>query len=175
MIPCSLKLAKKTKRKRRQNNRWRQFDPQVKMHYAHTVFLCSYMHASILDSISSPPCNNLRMLCIKSSIPSGDWNKMDITLGGWFVKYMLIIYRDPRHPENFDRERILSFNGTIKTFMRCDRQTARWDLWLWDGLLILRDTLRKRWERATDEEEELGGWRGGREDSECKREINWRK
>lgn len=74
---------------KQQNNRWRQFDLQVNMHYAHTVFFYAYMRASILDSRSSPPCNNL---CIKSSAPSADWNKMDVALGGWFVKYTATNY-----------------------------------------------------------------------------------
>lgn len=141
----SLNLPK-GKRNRRQNNRWRQFDPKVTIHYAHTVVFYSYMRASIPDSSSSPPCNNLRMLCIKSSIPSGDWNKMDITQGGWFVKYTATNYLQGSVPPktHLQGKEAWVFTGTDETFMRCDGQIQSWDLRLWNGLLIRRDALRKR-------------------------------
>ncbi len=38
--------------------------------------------------------------------------------------------------------------------MRCDGQIHSGDLWLWHGLLVHRDALRKRWEGEIDDEEE---------------------
>lgn len=71
-----------------------QFDPEVRIHYVHTVFLCSYM-----DSISGPPCNNLCMPCIIAATLSGDWKKLDDTVCG---KYMLTNYLQGSSPPRQD-------------------------------------------------------------------------
>lgn len=70
--------------------------PQVKrmpLHYAKSLFFSALacVHPSF-NSNPSPPCNNLCMLCIKSSVPGSDWNKMDITRGARFVKYIATNY-----------------------------------------------------------------------------------
>lgn len=127
------------------------------MHYAHPFFFSTlaFVHPS-LESSCSPPCNNLRTLCIKSSIPGNDWNKTDVVLGGWFVKYKATNYSQESLPpkKTFTGRGGWVFTGTNKTFMRCDGQIQAWDLWLWHVLLIRRDTLRKRWKGEIDEEEE---------------------
>lgn len=71
----------------RQNNRWRQFDPRVTVHYAHNVLppLVTRERPSWIQS-PSPPCNNLRMPCIKSSVLRSDSNKMDVARGREYVK-----------------------------------------------------------------------------------------
>lgn len=144
----------KGKSTRRQSNRWRQFDPQVKMHYAHTVFFYSYMRASILDSSSSPPCNNLH--AVHQIIHSERWLKQDDHTG-WMIckihgnKLFTGILATQK---TFTGKEAWVFTGMNKTFMRCDGQIQSWDLWLWRGLFIRRDTLRKRWEEEIDEEGE---------------------
>lgn len=54
----------------------------------------------------------------------------------------------------------MRFTWTIKTFMRCGGHTPRWGLW--HGLLILRGTLNKRWERAIYEEKGMTGGKMGK-------------
>lgn len=108
--------------------------PQVKrmpLHYAKSLFFSALacVHPSF-NSNPSPPCNNLCMLCIKSSVPGSDWNKMDITRGSTICK----IHSNKLFTGIFATQKTFTGRGvrvsagTNKTFMRCDGQIQGWDL-----------------------------------------------
>ena len=114
------------------------------------------LHASILDPISSPPCNNLPMMHIKSSTPGDDWNKVDNTVicNRLFTRILATLE---------------TFAGN-KTGVPPGRLRLLWDgmeghqgeiYGSGTGLLIQRDTLRKRWGRGElSRLEDLKRWRG---------------
>lgn len=76
--------------------------------------LCS-LHASVRPgfNLQSPPCNNLRMRCIKSSVLRSDRNKMDVAQGGEYVKMHAnkLFTGIAATRGNFYGEKILSFTG----------------------------------------------------------------